>query len=56
MGKKPIDRAVTTAPTRNALGFEANMPCGACGAPTRRSHKRFRMCENGHAFIKNSDQ
>jgi hypothetical protein len=56
MGKKPAERAVTTAATRNTVGFEATVPCGTCGAPSRRSHKRLRVCANGHSFTKKSDQ
>jgi hypothetical protein len=56
MGKKPAERAVTTVATRNTLGFEATVPCGSCGAPSRRSQKRFRVCANGHTFTRKSDQ
>jgi hypothetical protein len=56
MGKKPAERAMATAVTRSAAGFETTVPCGACGAPSRRSHKRFRVCANGHTFTKKSDQ
>jgi hypothetical protein len=55
MGKKPAERAVTTASAHTA-GFEASVPCGTCGAPSRRSQKRFRRCANGHVFVKKSDQ
>jgi hypothetical protein len=55
MGRKPAERA-TTVVTRNAAAYEANVPCGACGAPSRHSHKRFRVCANGHVFTKKSDQ
>jgi hypothetical protein len=55
MGKKPAERAVT-AVARNTIGFETTVPCGMCGAPSRRSHKRFRVCANGHTFTKKSDQ
>lgn len=56
MGKKPGERAVTSVTPRRDLGFEASVPCGTCGAASRRSHKRFRMCANGHQFTKKSDQ
>jgi hypothetical protein len=56
MGKKPAERAVATAAARNSLGFEATVPCGNCGAPSRRSQKQFRVCANGHIFTKKSDQ
>jgi hypothetical protein len=56
MGKKPAERAVATAAARNTLGFEANVPCGSCGAPSRRSQKQFRVCANGHIFTKKSDK
>jgi len=55
MGKKPAERAVTTS-TRSTIGFESNVRCGACGAPSRHSQKRFWMCANGHVFTKKSDQ
>ena len=55
MGKKPAERTVT-AVARSTIGFEATVPCGTCGAPSRRSHKRFRTCANGHTFMKKSDQ
>ena len=56
MGKKPAERAVTTAAARSSLGFEATVPCAACGAPSRRSQKQFRVCANGHTFTRKSDQ
>jgi hypothetical protein len=56
MGKKPGERAVTSPVVRAAMGFEASVPCGCCGAPSRRSQKRFRVCANGHTFTKKSDQ
>ena len=56
MGKKPAERVSTTAVTRNTIGYESHVPCGMCGAPSRRSVKRFRLCANGHTFTKKSDQ
>jgi hypothetical protein len=56
MGKKPAERAVTTAQPRSTVGFEATVPCGTCGAPSRRGLKQFRVCANGHTFTKKSDQ
>jgi hypothetical protein len=56
MGKKPAERAVKTGTAKSIAGFEASVPCGACGAPSRHSQKRFRMCANGHVFTKKSDQ
>jgi hypothetical protein len=56
MGKKPAERAGTTTATKTTVGYETSMPCGACGAPSRRSHKRFRLCANGHTFTKKTDQ
>jgi hypothetical protein len=56
MGRKPAERTVTTVAARNTLGFESTIPCGCCGAPSRRSHKQFRVCANGHSFTKKSDQ
>jgi len=55
MGRKPGERE-TKAITPTAIGFEATVPCGNCGAPSRHSHKRFRKCANGHVFVKKSDQ
>jgi hypothetical protein len=55
MGRKPGERE-TKAITRTTIGFEATVPCGNCGAPSRHSHKRFRKCANGHVFVKKSDQ
>jgi hypothetical protein len=56
MGKKPAERPVTTGVMRNTFGFEAAVPCGTCGAPSRRSQKQFRVYANGHTFTKKSDQ
>jgi hypothetical protein len=57
MGKKPAERASTTATAaRNINGFDASVPCGSCGAPSRRSQKQFRVCANRHIFTKKSDQ
>ena len=56
MGRKPAERAVTTPTTRSTAGFDAGLRCGACGAPSRHSQKRFRVCVNGHVFTKKSDQ
>ena len=55
MGRKPAERVVkVTAP--RALGFEANVPCGCCGAASRRVRQQWRICSNGHSFLKKSDQ
>jgi hypothetical protein len=56
MGKKPAERAGAMVTARSAAGFEATVPCACCGAPSRRSVKRFRVCTNGHTFTKKSDQ
>jgi hypothetical protein len=56
MGRKPAERAVVTVAPRHGLEFEAAVPCPACGVPSRRSQKRFRVCGNGHKFTKKSDQ
>jgi len=56
MGKKPAERAVTTAAARSTVGFESTVRCGACGAPSRHSQKRFWMCANGHVFTRKSDR
>jgi hypothetical protein len=56
MGKKPAERTVATAAAQHTTEFERGVPCGTCGAPSRRSQKRFRRCANGHVFVKKSDQ
>lgn len=58
MGRKPADRVTTgmTGVGRPNLGFEATVPCGVCGSPSRRSQKRFRVCAKGHVFTRKSDQ
>jgi hypothetical protein len=32
------------------------MPCGCCGAPSRRVRPQWRACANGHRFVSKSDQ
>jgi len=56
VGKKPAERATAPVGARNTSGLDAAVPCGSCGAPSRRSHKQFRVCANGHIFTKKSDQ
>jgi hypothetical protein len=57
MGKKPAERVTSPAASaRSTFGLEATVPCGTCGAPSRRSHKQFRVCANKHVFTKKSDQ
>ena len=58
MGKKPADRGVrTTAPLGGAAqGFDSTAPCGCCGAASRAVRPQWRVCANGHTFIKKSDQ
>jgi hypothetical protein len=55
MGKKPAERTVAVA-TRSTGGFDAAVPCGTCGAPSRASRHPLRRCANGHRFTKKSDQ
>jgi hypothetical protein len=55
MGRKPGEREVKVA-ARTALGFESTVPCGCCGAPSRRVRQQWRACANGHKFLKKSDQ
>jgi hypothetical protein len=56
MGKKPAERQVKETATRAATGFESTMPCGCCGAPSRRVRPQWRACTNGHRFVSKSDQ
>ena len=56
MGRKPAERDVQNATLRSGLGFESSVPCGCCGAASRRVHRQWRVCSNGHSFVKKSDQ
>ena len=58
MGKKPADRGVQkTTPQGAGQGFESTVPCGCCGAASRAvRHRQWRVCANGHTFVKKSDQ
>lgn len=56
MGRKPAEREARTAVLKAALGFESAIPCGCCGAPSRRLRQKWRICANGHNFVKKSDQ
>ena len=57
MGKKPADRGgQKTAPLGSAQGFEATIPYGCCGAPSRAVRRQWRACANGHTFVRKSDQ
>jgi hypothetical protein len=55
MGKKPAERGVATMAPKAALGFESSVPCGCCGAPSRRLRPQWRVCANGHSFVRKSD-
>ena len=55
MGRKPAEREVKAAPN-TGNGYEATVPCSCCGAPSRRVRQQWRACENGHRFIRKSDQ
>jgi hypothetical protein len=57
MGRKPAERdGQNAALMRSGLGFEPNVPCGCCGAGSRRVRRQWRVCANGHTFVKKSDQ
>ncbi len=57
MGKKPADRgARKTPPLGAAQGFDSTARCGCCGAASRAVRPQWRVCANGHPFIKKSDQ
>ena len=57
MGRKPADRDVQNATlVRSGLGFESTVTCGSCGAASRRVRRQWRVCANGHTFVKKSDQ
>jgi hypothetical protein len=57
MGRKPGERDVQNASlARSGLGFESTIPCGCCGAASRRVRRQWRVCANGHPFVKKSDQ
>jgi hypothetical protein len=55
MGRKPAERDSKVAVSRAGMGFEPTVPCGACGAPSRRVRQQWRACANGHKFIRKSD-
>jgi hypothetical protein len=55
MGKKPAERQVKDAAPRMGTGFEAGMPDGCCGAPSRRVRAQSWACANGHRFVSKSD-
>jgi hypothetical protein len=62
MGTKPADRGVQKTALQAAgqgagQGFESTMPCGCCGAASRAVRRRqWRVCANGHTFVKKRDQ
>lgn len=55
MGRKPAERDEKVT-LRGSLGFESTIPCGCCGAASRRLRQQWRVCLNGHQFVKKSDQ
>ena len=56
MGRKPAERdGENAALMRSGPGFEPNVPCGCCGAGSRRVRRQWRVCANGHTFVKKSD-
>jgi hypothetical protein len=57
MGKKPAERGGQgTAPLGSAQGFDPTVPCGCCGAASRTGRRQWRVCANGHTFVRKSDQ
>jgi hypothetical protein len=56
MGRKPAERDLKAAELRNTLGFESTVPCACCSAASRRLRQQWRVCVNGHQFVKKSDQ
>lgn len=58
MGKKPADRGgQKTVPLGAAAqGFDSSARCGCCGAASRVVRPQWRVCANGHTFIRKSDQ
>ena len=57
MGRKPADRVgEKVGPMGATHGYEASIPCGCCGAPSRAVRRQWRACANGHAFVRKSDQ
>jgi hypothetical protein len=57
MGRKPAERdGQNAALMRAGLGFEPTIPCGCCGAMSRRVRRQWRVCANEHTFVKKSDQ
>jgi hypothetical protein len=56
MGRKPAERDPKVTELGKSLGFESAVPCGCCGAASRRLRQQWRVCLNGHQFVKKSDQ
>jgi len=56
MGRKPAERDGQVTSTKSGLGFESSILCGCCGAASRRVRRQWRVCANGHTFVKKSDQ
>jgi hypothetical protein len=56
MGRKPADRGgQKTAPLGATQGFDLTVPCGCCGAASRAVRPQWRVCANGHTFVRKSD-
>jgi hypothetical protein len=56
MGRKPADReGQKTVPLGSTQGFEASIPCRCCGAASRAGRSQWRVCANGHTFVRKSD-
>jgi hypothetical protein len=57
MGKKPAERAVQKAvPAGIGQMFDSAVRCGCCGSASRAVRPKWRVCVNGHTFVKKSDQ
>jgi hypothetical protein len=56
MGKKPADRVgQKVAPLGSTQGFDLTIPCACCGAASRAGRPQWRVCANGHTFVRKSD-
>jgi hypothetical protein len=57
MGRKPADRVTQKGSLQGAAhGLDMSVPCRCCGAASRVIRPRWRVCANGHTFVKKSDQ
>ena len=57
MGKKPADRVAQKTAPGATQGLDAMVRCTCCGAASRRGARpQWRVCANGHTFVKKSDQ